>query len=112
MSRVGSKEPGDLKVLYLSGPEPLNNLSVLMKFGINPHNVWAIESDKRTFDVALKPLQESGIPLKLHLGTLSKFFETYNSGISISFITTLRGFPASQAQHARSRIEFALLSTS
>ena len=95
-SRISSKEPSDLKVLYLSGPEPLNDLGVLMQSGINPHNVWAIESNKHNFEQALKQLRESCIPLKLHLGDLSDFFETYNRAFDIVYYDACGAFPVAK----------------
>jgi hypothetical protein len=36
------KCPGELKVLYLCGPSPVNDLDILLAHGINIHNVWAV----------------------------------------------------------------------
>jgi len=73
-SRVGKRAPADLKVLFLSGPEPLNDFVALAELGVNPHNVWAVESDKNTFLSAVTQLREVGAPLKLHWGNLREFF--------------------------------------
>lgn len=73
-SRVGKRAAGDLKVLFLSGPEPLNDFEALAELGVNPHNVWAVESDKKTFQSAVTQLRKVGAPLKLHWGKLHEFF--------------------------------------
>src|SRR4051794_8762872 len=36
-SRVGRRAPADLKVLFLSGPEPLNDFEALAELGVDPH---------------------------------------------------------------------------
>lgn len=69
------KKPAQLKVLYLSGPEPLNDIKVLVKHGILLANIWAVESDKSIYQTALNSLKESGIQIKLHRGSLKEFFE-------------------------------------
>lgn len=73
-SRVGRRNPADLKVLFLSGPEPLNDFGALAGLGVDPHNVWAVESDKDTFQSAKMQMRQVGAPLKLHWGKLEEFF--------------------------------------
>ena len=73
-SRVGNRAPADLKVLFLSGPDPLNDFEALAELGVEPQNVWAVESDKKTFLSAAMQLREVGAPLKLHWGKLQEFF--------------------------------------
>jgi hypothetical protein len=72
-SRVGQRAPSDLKVLFLCGPEPLNDLTELTDLGIPAENVWAIEGDRRAHRAAADQLQKAGIPIKLHLGSLHEF---------------------------------------
>ena len=69
------KKPSQLKVLYLAGPEPLNDIEVLVKHGILLANIWAVEADKSVYEAALRSLKEQGIPLKIHRGSLKDFFE-------------------------------------
>lgn len=54
---VGSKSPDQLKVCYLSGPEPQNDFDELLRLGVNPNNIWAFEKDKNTFEDAIKELK-------------------------------------------------------
>jgi hypothetical protein len=72
-SRVGNRAPSDLKVLFLCGPEPLNDLEELVALGIAPENVWAVEGDERAFKEAARQLREGGYPIKLHQGSLHEF---------------------------------------
>jgi len=73
-SRVGLREASDLRVLFLCGPEPLNDLEELASLGIAPHNVWAVEGDRACFEAAVKQLHEAGMSTKLHFGSLHEFF--------------------------------------
>jgi len=81
---VGSKSAGTLKVLYLCGPEPLNDLSVLLKEGICIHNVWAITS-REDHESAINQCAEANIPLKIHPGSLKEFFDTFNQTFDIIY---------------------------
>lgn len=58
-SRVGTKKPSDLRVLYLSGHNPVNDLEVLIQNGVLPQNVWGIEKDSKTFSGGLDAIKKS-----------------------------------------------------
>ena len=73
-SRVGTKKPSELQVLFLAGPDPTNDLMEFRKCGVAYENIWAIESDKDTFGLAVKALERQGIRVKLHRGNLHSFF--------------------------------------
>jgi hypothetical protein len=74
-SRVGRRRPRDLKVLFLCGPEPLNDLQELGALGIPPENVWAVEGEQEAFRSAARQLREARLPIKLHFGSLHEFFK-------------------------------------
>ena len=74
-SRIGKRDASELRVLFLCGPEPLNDLKELMDLGISRQNVWAIESNHRAYQAAAAQLREVGLPIKLHQGSLSEFLE-------------------------------------
>ena len=57
-THVGTRSPADLTVAYLAGPEPSNDISVLIELGVRPENIWAFENDKKTFALALKNVEE------------------------------------------------------
>jgi len=79
------KTVNELKVLYLSGPEPNNDIDVLCSNGIRLENIWAIESDKSTYDKAVNSLIESGVQIKIHRGSLAEFFELTNHEFDIIY---------------------------
>lgn len=74
-SRYQEKDKMDLKVLYLSGPEPANDLKILLENGVRASNIWAIEGDNQTHRQALENLKENNYYIKIHKGSLKDFFE-------------------------------------
>lgn len=52
-SIVQTRSAKDLKVAYLAGPNPENDLEELVNLGILPENVWAFESDNNTYNRAV-----------------------------------------------------------
>jgi hypothetical protein len=79
------KTATELRVLYLSGPEPLNDIEVLCNHGIRLENIWAIESNKSTYEEALESLKEAEIHIKIHRGKLEEFFELVNHEFDIIY---------------------------
>jgi hypothetical protein len=70
-----SKKPENLKVAYLAGPNPENDLQALMAFGVLPENVWAFETDSSTYKDAVWATLNSEFPfLKLIKGNIGQFF--------------------------------------
>lgn len=70
------KRPFQIKVAYLSGPNPENDLDVLVSLGILPENVWAFESDVEIYKSALRSILKSKFPyLKIQKSKISEFFK-------------------------------------
>lgn len=80
------KAASELKVLYLSGPEPRLDVEIFCNNGILLENIWAIESDKKTYEQALDSLKESGIHIKIHRGSLTEFFELTSHEFDIVYL--------------------------
>jgi hypothetical protein len=85
-TQVKPKRADELRVIYLCGPEPLNDLHILMQLGVNPHNVWAIESNDATYQQALNEIDNSRLPVKLHCGSLKQFFEQVQESFDIAYL--------------------------
>ncbi len=62
-SCVESKSAKDLKVCYLSGPEPENDFQILVNCGVNPYNIWAFESDNRVYNQAISAIKKCSLAL-------------------------------------------------
>ncbi len=70
------KNANELKVAYFSGPNPENDLEVLVKYGVVPENVWAFESENRIYDDAVMSALNSKYPfLKIYKGKFQNFLE-------------------------------------
>jgi hypothetical protein len=86
------RKPCELKVLYLCGPSPSNDLDVLLKHGINVHNVWAITASTEDAAAAHEQLSEFNLALKIHEGQLAEFFETYNEVFDLIYFDSCGPF--------------------
>ena len=93
-SRVGKKQAGDLQVLFLCGPEPMNDLEVMLELGIRPENVWAVESDKEVFQQAVESLFVSGYGVKIYRGSLQQFFEIVPQQFDIVYFDACGTLPS------------------
>jgi len=77
-SIVQSKKPSELKIAYLCGPNPLNDLHIMINLGVLPENVWAFELGDNEYSNAIMETLNSKYPyLKIIKGDMSIFFE-YN----------------------------------
>lgn len=80
-----SRKACELKVLYLCGPSPTNDLAVLSDLGINIHNIWAVTGSTEDSAAAHRELSEFNLALKIHEGSLAEFFETYNEVFDVIY---------------------------
>lgn len=84
-SKVRKKSANELQVAYLSGPNPENDLEVMVKFGILPENIWAFESDNKIYDKAVMSALSSSYPfIKIYKGKIEDFVKV--SGIRFDII--------------------------
>ena len=81
-----AKHPSDLRVLYLCGPSPENDLDVFMDCGILPENIWAIESKYSNFLAALDKTKEMRLGIKLYRGELAQFFRQVPTNFDIVYL--------------------------
>jgi hypothetical protein len=104
-SRVGSKTPRDLRVAYLAGPEPVNDLSVLLAQGVAIENVWAVEGDNRTYAQAIRQASEAFPRLKLFNSDFPDFLETVPEAFDIVYIDSTKPIPSRGNQPPQRVIE-------
>lgn len=79
------KKPHQLKVLYLAGDQPTNDLKVLLENGVKPYNIWAVEVKKDPFKKAVEDLKEKKHYIRLHKGSLKSFLESYPENFDIIY---------------------------
>src|SRR5262245_10979385 len=73
--RIGNRTADQLSVLFLAGPKPSEDIALLIKLGVLPQNIWAIERNGKTFEKAVADIKASGYRVKVHHGNLQEFFE-------------------------------------
>lgn len=71
-----NKKPNELKVAYLCGPEPENDLTHLLDLGIRIENIYAFESDRKIFETANKSLKNKYPNLKIFNGKIDQFVKS------------------------------------
>lgn len=90
---IGRKRPSDLRVLYLCGPEPNNDLEVFLELGVLSQNIWAVESGDLSYAAAVEQLRTTANFIRIHHGSLGAFFSTTNERFDIIYIDACGTFP-------------------
>ena len=68
-----SKKASELKVIYFCGPEPENDLDVMLDYGIKIENVWALEQDKKLYGEAVNKAKIKYPSLKVYSQKFKEF---------------------------------------
>jgi len=85
-SEYGTKSPSDLRVAYLSGPEPENDMSILLSLGVQIPNVWAFEQEATIYTEALRKAHDLHPSLKLYPGRIEEFIESANIKFDVIYL--------------------------
>lgn len=85
-NNVGSKNAKDLKVAYLCGPNPQNDLKYLLDLGVRIENIWAIESDDIIYNNALHEVIDAYNDLKIFHGNIKDFFNITSLRFDIIYL--------------------------
>lgn len=98
-SIVQAKKPESLKVAYLSGPNPENDLRTLVENGVLPENVWAFEMDNNTYSAAVSSALESEFPfIKIVNSNIDSFLETSPQRFDIIYLDFCGPLPSSNSK--------------
>ncbi|HIF9186924.1 TPA: hypothetical protein ACX6PV_003977 [Photobacterium damselae] len=81
-----TKQPQQLKVAYFCGPEPENDLKIMIELGIQVENVWAIESNKDMYSEALLSVQDKFPTLKVFKGVISELIKITSFKFDIIYL--------------------------
>ena len=96
-SRLQKKEPSDLRVCYISGPNPINDLEVFIDNGVLCQNVWAIEKKQGAIKEALKNIGGSNIKnVRLFEGKLETFLKEFEEQFDIIYFDACGALPSQQ----------------
>ena len=93
-AQIGRRKPQELRVLYLCGPEPVNDLEVLLSLGVIPQNIWAVESERDLYRNAVDQLKHHSSYIRIHHGNLDRFFEQVNERFDIIYIDACGPLPS------------------
>jgi len=69
-----SKTASELRVLFLAGPQPSNDIKALIDLGISQFNITAVEKDEKVYSVAKSDLERNGYSVKLNRCSLASHF--------------------------------------
>lgn len=81
-----TKQPQQLKVAYFCGPEPENDLAVMVSLGVRVENVWAIESDKTLYQSALFKAKAEYPTLKIFNGSIADLLKITSFKFDIIYL--------------------------
>ncbi|MBR1541211.1 MAG: hypothetical protein IJ628_01215 [Bacteroidaceae bacterium] len=82
----GGKKPEELKVAFFCGPEPENDVEVLLSLGIRQENMFAFELDKGEFARAVTALRGKYPQMKLYHGKIEDFALMHNTLFDIVYL--------------------------
>lgn len=90
-----SKNPDELVVCYLCGPEPNNDFQEFIDFGVLPQNIWAFEMNNQLYKIALSRFNENDYPQpKIVRQKLENFFKFTPKKFDIVYIDACGAIPS------------------
>ena len=96
-SQIQERKPSDLRVCYLGGDNPINDLEVLDKNGVLCQNVWAIEKDSKTLENAWKEINRSNLRnVRLFKGDILTFLKDFKGQFDIIYYDACGSLPANK----------------
>ena len=94
-SQVQTRRPSDLRVCYLCGDNPYNDLEVLLENGVLHQNVWAIEKNSTEFKKAKKAIKNSKLKnVKLFKGDILTFLKDSPEQFDIIYLDACGALPS------------------
>lgn len=92
-----SKKPSDLRVCYLAGDDPTNDLKVFIDNGVLEANVSAIEKDPVTLEKAEEAISDSDYKcIKLFNGDILDFFKSVEGDYDIIYYDACGSLPSAR----------------
>ena len=96
-SQVQTRKPSDLRVCYLGGDNPINDLEVLVANGILCQNVWAIEKDSQKLKKAWDAIKNSQLRnVRLFKGDILTFLRDFRGQFDIIYFDACGTLPAAK----------------
>lgn len=82
----GIKKPSQLKIAFLCGPKPENDVIELLKLGVRIENIYAFENNKKHYKSAIESLRYTFPLLKIFNGDINHFFTSTNTVFDIIYL--------------------------
>ena len=82
----GQRGPDELKVAFFCGPEPENDVQVLLSLGVRLENMYAFEQGKDEFKQAVEALRGKYPQLKIYHGNIEDFAQMHNTVFDIVYL--------------------------
>ncbi|XP_044164138.1 uncharacterized protein LOC122948382 [Acropora millepora] len=94
-SQVQTRRPSDLRVCYLCGDNPINDLEVFRANGVLYQNVWAIEKDSKVLEKAYDAIKKAQLRnVRLFKGDILRFFEKFPDQFDIIYLDACGALPS------------------
>ena len=91
------KATHELTICYLCGPEPNNDFDEFVSLGVLPQNIWAFESDKRTYERALSVYSDECYRQpRIIKQNIETFFQQTPKKFDIIYIDACGSIPSTQ----------------
>lgn len=98
-SQVQTREPSDLRVCYLAGDNPTNDLRVLVGLGILPQNVWAVEKNPAMLEKAWESINRSNLRnVRLFKGDILVFLKDFEGQFDIIYFDACGTLPSAKQE--------------
>lgn len=96
-SQIQTRKPSDLRVCYLAGDNPINDLEVLTDLGVLTQNVWAVEKDSETLKKAWQSINRSKLRnVRLFEGDILNFLKDFEGQFDIIYYDACGALPSKQ----------------
>ncbi|MBW9088155.1 class I SAM-dependent methyltransferase [Rhizobium wenxiniae] len=101
-SAIGTRKPDEITIAYLAGPEPQNDLGVLLELGVRPENIWAFEVEEKVASQGLAILRElKARGVKFIPASIEDYFIGTPRRFDIVYFDACGPFPSRSSNTAR-----------
>ncbi|KAK2554590.1 hypothetical protein P5673_023816 [Acropora cervicornis] len=98
-SQVQTRRPSDLRVCYLGGDNPIDDLEVLIANGVLCQNVWAIEKDSGEIEKVWNAIKNSPLRnVRLFKGGVLTFLKDFPGQFDIIYFDAVGSLPAAKQE--------------
>ena len=95
-TNITEKDPNQLKVCFLAGDYPLEDVKVFVNNGVLDNNIWVFEKDPKIALKAKEAIKQSGEyrGIKFYAVDIITFFENYDQSFDIIYFDACGPLPA------------------